>query len=75
MTKICDSALIPPLNIIFSNIMATSVYPAAWEKANAVPVHKKESKNLVKHYRAISLLPILGKHFEKCVMTPYSYTT
>ena len=28
-----------------------------WEKANLVPVHKKEDKMLVKNYRSISLLP------------------
>ena len=32
-----------------------------------MPVHKKESKNLVKNYRPISLLPIFGKIFEKII--------
>ena len=36
-----------------------------WKKANVVPVHKKESKNLVKNYRPISLLPIFRKIFER----------
>ena len=31
---------------------------------NVVPAHKKESKNPVKNYRAISLLPIFRKIFE-----------
>ena len=34
---------------------------------NIVPVHKKESKNLIKNYRPISLLPIFGKIFEKII--------
>ena len=37
------------------------------KKANVVPVHKKESKNLVKNYRPISLLPIFGKTFERVI--------
>ena len=35
------------------------------KKANVVPVHKKESKSLIKNYRPISLLPIQGKIFER----------
>ena len=37
------------------------------KKANVVPVHKKESKNLVKNYRPIRLLPIFGKIFERVI--------
>ena len=32
-----------------------------------VPVHKKESVSLIKNYRPISLLPILGKIFERLI--------
>ena len=37
------------------------------KKANAVPVHKKEDKMLVKNYRPISLLPIFGKMLERII--------
>ena len=37
------------------------------EKANVILVHKKESKNLLTNYRPISLLPVCGKIFEKCI--------
>ena len=33
----------------------------------SVPVHKKESKNSIKNYRPISLLPIFGKIYEKII--------
>ena len=36
-------------------------------KANVVPVHKKNERNVIKHYRPISLLPICGKIFEKII--------
>ena len=39
--------------------------PLDWQYAESV--HKKESKNLVKNYRPISLLPIFGKIFEKVI--------
>ena len=40
-------------------------FPQEWKKANVVPVHKKNDKQLVKNYRPISLLPICGKVFER----------
>ena len=42
-------------------------FPAIWKKANVVPVHKKEDKNLLKNYRPISLLPIFSKIFERII--------
>ena len=43
-------------------------YPDYWKKVNIVPVHKKESKNLVKNYRPISLPQIFGKIFERVMI-------
>ncbi len=37
------------------------------EKGNAIPIHKKNSKQNVKNYRPISLLPICGKIMEKII--------
>ena len=42
-------------------------FPECWKRANAVPVQKKKSKNLVKNYRPISFLPIFGKIFERVI--------
>ena len=54
--------------------MKSGIYPDKWKKANVVPVHKKESKNILKNYRPISLLPVCGKIFEKCIYNSlYSY--
>ena len=35
------------------------------EKSNIVPVHKKGDKQVLENYIPVSLLPILGKVFEK----------
>ena len=74
MIKICDEVIVPPLLIIFETALRTGIYPNLWKKANVIPIHKKDSKNLLKNYRPISLLPICGKIFEKCIYnTIYSY--
>ena len=38
-----------------------------WKKDNVVPIHKKDDKQNVKHYRSVSLLPICGKIFERLI--------
>ena len=35
--------------------------------AKFVPIHKKESKQLVNNYRPVSLIPICGKLFERLI--------
>ena len=62
MIQICGDTIIPPLKMIFE-----SANPDSWKKGIIIPVHKKESKNLLKNYRPISLLPIFGKIFEKVI--------
>ena len=61
MLLLCDETVIPPLKIIFNNILSTAVFPDMWKLANVTPIYKKEDKQLVKNYRPISLLPICGK--------------
>ena len=65
MIKICSQSLILPLKIIFEHSLKKGKFPEIWEKANIVPVHKKEDKMLAKDYCPISLLPIFGKMFER----------
>ena len=74
MIKIRDEVIVPPLLINFETALRTGIYPNLWNKANVIPIHKKDSKNLLKNCRPISLLPICGKIFEKCIYnTIYSY--
>ena len=67
MIKMCAVSIVVPLMIIFNKAIATSVYPDILKRGSVVPVHKKGSKNLVKKYRPISLLPIFGKIFENII--------
>ena len=47
--------------------MMTGTFPDNWKKANVLPIHKKESLQIKKNYRPMSLLPICGKIFEKVI--------
>ena len=63
--KIYDSSVCRPLQIIYKSCLDRGKLPQEWKKANVVPVHKKNDKQLVKNYRPNSLLPICGKIFER----------
>ena len=50
------------------------VFPDIWKKANIIPIHKKNQKNLLKNYRPVSLLPICSKIFERLIFNSiYNY--
>ena len=65
MVRICDNAVIKPLSNIYKNCIEINSYPDTWKKSNIVLVHKKGDKQNVNSYKPVSLLPILGKIFEK----------
>ena len=57
MIEICDQSISYQLKLIFIDSLQEGISPK-WKKANILPVHKKESKILIKSYR-----PIFGKIF------------
>ena len=65
MVKLCGEFIYKPLNLIFKSCLETGQFLPAWKKANVVPVVKKGDRQLLKNYGPISLLPILGKIFER----------
>ena len=67
MIQICGDSIIPPLTLLFESSIQSGNFPDSWKKGNITPVHKKQSKILINNYRPISLLPILGKVFEKII--------
>ena len=46
--------------------------PDEWKVANVVPVYKKGRKDCVENYRPISLLPLISKVLERCVLARVS---
>ena len=74
MLLLCGESVVLPLQIIFRNILSTSIYPDMWKLANVTPIFKKGDKQLIKNYRPISLLPICGKILEKIIFNKlYNY--
>ena len=65
MIELCGVNITLPLSIIFKNIINTGIFPTLWKSANITPVHKKDSKQVLKNYRPISLLPLFAKIFER----------
>ena len=51
--------------MILTPCLETGVFPLHWKKA--LCIHKKESKQLVKNYRPVSLLPICGKILQRLI--------
>ena len=67
MIKACGYSISLPLKLIFKSMIHEGVFPEDWKKSIVVPINKKESKNLNKNYRPISLLPIFSKVFQRLV--------
>ena len=67
MIKLCGKTIAIPLKLIFRSMVEESVFPDDWKKSNVVPIHKRDSKNLIKNYCPISLLPIFSKIFERLI--------
>ena len=65
--KLSDKAIRKPLHMIFTSCLETGVFPIHRKKANVVPIYNKESKQLVKNNRSVSLLPICGKIFQRLI--------
>ena len=63
MLKLCGDTVL----LIFEPCLESDTFPSEWNKANAVPVHKKGDKQSLKNYRSISLLPFCGKIFERLI--------
>ena len=65
--KLCGKTIAIPLRLIFQSMLEEGVFPDDWKQSNVVPIHKRDSKNLIKKYRPISLLPIFSKVFERLI--------
>ena len=58
----------PSLTLLYNKSLETGVFPDEWKLANIVPIHKKDNKDHVENYRPISLLSIISKVLERCVL-------
>ena len=53
---------------LFNKSLSYGKLPDDWKLANIVPVYKKGEKNQVENYRPISLLSVVSKVLERCVL-------
>ncbi|KAI5692616.1 hypothetical protein M8J75_000825 [Diaphorina citri] len=68
LKKLPDSLLEVFVDILNSAIR-NDYFPSTWKNANVIPIHKpNKDPHLATSYRPISLLPILGKLYERIVL-------
>ena len=70
--KECAHQLAPSLHYLFTKSLKMSQIPMEWKLANIIPIHKQGNKNHVENYRPISLLFIVGKTLERCILNHIS---
>ena len=70
MLKICDSLLVEPLSLIYTNCINSGVILHIWKRSHIIPTYKKKDKRCISNYRPVSLLPICGKIFECILYNP-----
>jgi hypothetical protein len=66
--KECRDELKTPITRLYNSSLKTGKLPNDWKKANVVPIYKKGNKLEVSNYRPVSLLPIISKILERCVL-------
>ena len=67
MIKLCGKSIALSLRLIIQPILNDGVFTDDWKKLilSKVKCHKKDSKNLIKIFWPISLLPVISKVFER----------
>ena len=74
--KLAASVIINSITKVFNCSIVTGYFPLDWKIARVIPSHKKGSKNLMKNYHPISILPIISKVFEQILYYKfYEYLT
>ena len=67
MIKICGESILKPLELLFKSCLENGKLPIEWKKANVVPFHQRNNKQLIENYRPISSLPVCGKMIERLI--------
>ena len=60
-----EPLIISPLTYVINLAISKNEFPDCWKTALVIPLYKKENPKMPGNYRPISLLPVLGKVFEK----------
>ena len=62
------TTIAPSLFKLFNRSLEEGYIPSEWKLANVMPAYKKDEKDHVENYRPISLLCIISKVLERCVL-------
>ena len=58
----------PSLTQLFNKSLNLGKIPNEWKLSNIVPIHKKAKKEYMENYRPISILCIISKVWERCIL-------
>ena len=64
MLKSAGLAIVPSLTRLFNLCLSEGKFPASWKKADVIPPHKKNNKDVCNNYRPVSILPVVSKILE-----------
>ena len=64
MLKSAGLAIVPSLTRLFNLCLSEWKFPASWKKADVIPLHKKNNKDVCTNYRPVSVLPVVSKILE-----------
>ena len=67
MIQICGESILKPLELLFKSCLENGKLPIEWKKANVVPFHQRNNKQLIENYRPILSLPVCGKMLERLI--------
>ena len=63
--KAVKCTIAPLLTDLVNRSIADGIYPKSLKTAKVIPIHKSGDKSVCSNYRPISVLPTVGKIFEK----------
>ena len=69
LLKECAESLAPSITAVINFSLREGVQLTNWKKANVSPIFKKGNSNLAENYRPVSLLPVISKAQERCVVS------
>ena len=68
LLKECAKEISSSLAKLFNKSLCLGMVPAEWKSANIIPLFKNGAKGHLENYRPISLLSLVSKILERCVL-------
>ena len=68
LLKLLATVISPSVTYLINISLKSGIVPYIWKKAKVTPIHKDGPRSDPSNYRPISVLPILSKILERCVL-------